>query len=127
MGGGGKIICAVLGGVFFCLPLVCTRNPSGTLTFISHFFGGTPPVAKRPRAGSSSGLHPSAGRKNASPEKLNAVSPSAPGKYSTERCKLCRTDLVHGCGREISVFRGFPAEIPVVTSVLSQIARGSSK
>src|SRR5260370_36641197 len=102
MGGGGKIICAVLGGVFFCLPLVCTRNPSGTLTFISHFFGGTPPVAKRPRAGSNSGLHPSAGRKKASPEKLNAVSPSAPGKLTTERCKPFPAALVHCIGREIN-------------------------
>src|SRR5256886_15670998 len=113
--------------VFVCRPLVCTRNPSGTLTFISHFFGGTPPVANRPRDGSNSGLHPSADRKKASAVKLKAVSPVAAGKYSTERRNVCRPETFHCCGSEISAFRGRSVEAPVVSTVASQVACGSSK
>src|SRR5258708_6333392 len=115
------IISPFLCELFAFWPLVCTRNPFGTLTLISHFFGGTPPVAKRPRAGSNSGFHPSAGRKNASPEKLKAVSPPVAGQYSTVRCKVWRADMLHAWGRGITVFRRFSVEIPVVIAAVSQV------
>jgi len=72
---------------------------------------------------SNSGLHPSAGRKNASPEKLKAVSPAPLAKNSTKRCNVWRADTAHARGRAIKAFRGFSVEIPGVSAFPSQAAR----
>src|ERR1700682_1352090 len=108
-------------------PLLCTRKLPGTRTIRFHDFGGTPPVAKIPRAGRSSGAQPWAGRKNASGVKLRAASLETGRWYSTERRKLCREETVQGCGNVRRTLRGLSGEAAKLSVVLSQWTPGPEK
>src|SRR4029077_4592300 len=105
-------------------PLVWTRKLPGTRTIRFQDLGGTPPVARIPRWGRSSGLQPWAGRKNASGVKLSPVSPELGRWYSTERCKVCCEETVQGCGKVTRTLRGLSDEGARLREVVSHWALG---
>ena len=89
----------------------CGReSPRGRCATRLHRFGGMPPVARMPRAGTNSGLQPCAGRKKASGAKLRLFPSPAEPEYSTERCSVCVCETIHGWGKVRSTLRGLSGE-----------------